>query len=300
MDWQNIAFDWNRARAFWVTAEEGSLSAAARALNMTQPTLGRQVEALEQELGVALFERVGRGLVLTPSGHELLAHVRQMGNAAGRLSLAATGQSKALEGTISITATEITSIYQLPAILEKLRQVHPGVKVKIIASNATIDLKRRAADIAIRNYRPSDPDLIAKKICDMRGYFYATPGYVDQIGRPKKLKDLSKADFIGFEEGPDFANHLISMGIDVTDDNFPIIAGSHAVHWEMVKRGLGIGIVPQDVGDKEPGVERLLPEQTELIYPVWLTTHRELKTSVRVRTVFDFVADALTHMATPI
>ncbi|MCP4307404.1 MAG: LysR family transcriptional regulator, partial [bacterium] len=87
MDWRSVKFDWNRARAFLVTAEEGSLSAAAKALGMAQPTLGRQVSALEDELGVVLFERVGRGLTLTPSGLDLLDYVREMGDAAGRVSL---------------------------------------------------------------------------------------------------------------------------------------------------------------------------------------------------------------------
>src|SRR6056297_2910935 len=106
MDWRSVGFDWNRARAFLVTAEEGSLSRAARALGMTQPTLGRQVSALEHELGVALFERVGRGLELTPSGLELVEHVRRMGEAATRVSLTASGQSQSIEGTVCITATE--------------------------------------------------------------------------------------------------------------------------------------------------------------------------------------------------
>ncbi len=100
MDWRAVKFDWNRARAFLVTAEEGSLSAAARALGLAQPTLGRQVDALEEELGVVLFERVGRGLTLTPSGLELLEHVRGMGEAATRVSLAAAGQSESIEGKV--------------------------------------------------------------------------------------------------------------------------------------------------------------------------------------------------------
>src|SRR3954469_19189080 len=117
MDWRSVKFDWNRARAFLVTAEEGSLSAAARALGMAQPTLGRQVDALEEELGVVLFERVGRGLTLTPSGLELLEHVREMGEAANRVSLAAAGQSQSIEGSICIAVSEVYAAFLLPPIL---------------------------------------------------------------------------------------------------------------------------------------------------------------------------------------
>jgi len=121
MDWRSSKFDWNRARAFLVTAEEGSLSAAARALGVAQPTLGRQVDALEEELGVILFERVGRGLTLTPSGQELLEHVRAMGEAAGRFSLTSMGQAQAIEGTVKIAASEAHAMIVLPPILAKLR-----------------------------------------------------------------------------------------------------------------------------------------------------------------------------------
>ena len=107
MKWQTVSFDWNQARAFLVTVEEGSLTAAARALGLTQPTLGRQVAALEDSLGVTLFDRVGRSLRLTPSGLELLDHVRSMGDAAGRVSLTASGQSQTVEGQVCITASDL-------------------------------------------------------------------------------------------------------------------------------------------------------------------------------------------------
>src|SRR5215510_14951281 len=117
MDWRTLRFDWNRARAFLVTAEEGSLSAAARSLGMTQPTLGRQVSALEEELGVTLFERVGRGLTLTATGMELLERMRPMGDAANRVSLSASGQAQAVEGLITITASEVNASFLLPPVL---------------------------------------------------------------------------------------------------------------------------------------------------------------------------------------
>ncbi len=119
MGWRSVKFDWNRARAFLVTAEEGSLSAAARAPGMTQPTLGRQIMALEQELGVVLFERVGQGLVLTPGGLELLEHVRAMRDAANQLSLTTSGQSQVIEGSICICASEIHATFLLPPIIAK-------------------------------------------------------------------------------------------------------------------------------------------------------------------------------------
>src|SRR5437870_10522037 len=130
MDWRSLKFDWNHAKAFLATAQEGSLSAAARALGMAQPTLGRQVDALEAELGVVLFERVGRGFTLTPSGLELLDHVRAMGEAANRVSLSAAGQAQSIEGTICIAASETYAAMLLPPIVAKLRQAEPGIHIE--------------------------------------------------------------------------------------------------------------------------------------------------------------------------
>ena len=106
MNWPSVSFDWNQAKAFLATAEQGSLSAAARALALTQPTVGRQVAALEEELGVLLFDRIGRSLSLTPSGLELLEHVQAMGDAAGLVSLAASGRSESIAGQVCIAASE--------------------------------------------------------------------------------------------------------------------------------------------------------------------------------------------------
>ena len=196
MKWQTVSFDWNQARAFLVTVEEGSLTAAARALGLTQPTLGRQVAALEDSLGVTLFDRVGRSLRLTPSGLELLDHVRSMGDAAGRVSLTASGQSQTVEGQVCITASDLFSVYHLPPVLDRLRDLAPGIEIEVLASNTISDLQRREADIAIRHVRPQQPDLIAKQLKDTTAHLYASPKYLDRHGRPECVDDLAKAVFV--------------------------------------------------------------------------------------------------------
>lgn len=293
MDWKSVKFDWNRARGFLVTAEEGSLSAAARALGMAQPTLGRQVDSLEQELGVVLFERVGRGLRLTPSGVELLGHVRAMGEAANRVSLSAAGQSQSVEGHVGIATSSVFAAFLLPPILKKLRVTEPGIEIEIVTSNAPSDLRRREADIAIRNFRPTEPDLIAKKICDVPGRLFASPQYLAQIGNPQKPYDLRHADFIGIDNTGAFIKGLNQMGLGLTERNFPIQTENYLVMWEYVKAGLGIGILDGNIGDAEPAVQRVLPDLEPLSFPIWLVAHRELNTSRRIRIVFDLLAQEL-------
>ena len=293
MDWRSVKFDWNKARAFLVTAEEGSLSAAARALGMAQPTLGRQVDGLEQELGIVLFERVGRGLRLTPSGLELLDHVRDMGEAAGRVSLTALGQSQAIEGKICISASETYAAVLLPPIIAKLRLQEPGIKVEIVVANHASDLRRREADIAIRNFRPTEPDLVAKKLGDAEAVLYATPEYIEKIGNPTKPSDLQRADFVDLDAGGMMIKGLNTLGLGVTKANFPILTENYLVMWELVRQGAGVGILDAYIGDADLTVARILPDLPPLVFPIWLVAHRELTTSRRIRMVYDFLATEL-------
>ncbi len=269
------------------------MSAAARALGMAQPTLGRQVDALEQELNVVLFERVGRGLTLTPSGLELLDHVRAMGEAANNVSLIAAGQSQSIEGKICISASDIYSVIALPPIVAKLRKLEPGIQIEIVASNKTSDLRRREADIAIRSYRPTEPDLIAKKIKDVPARLYATSEYLDKIGNPQTPYDLRNADFINISGGDALMEMLNTHGMSITKDNFPILTEDFNVMWALVKQGLGIGILDGFLGDADPDVVRALPDLEVASFPVWLVAHRELNTSRRIRMVFDLLAQEL-------
>ncbi len=293
MDWRTVRFDWNRVRAFLVTAEEGSFSAAAKALGMTQPTLGRQVAALEEELDVLLFSRVGSSLELTEAGLGLMEHARQMGEAAGRLSLSATGQSASIEGPVSITASELISAFLLPPVIASIRAEHPGIELEIVASNTVRDLIRREADIAVRNVQPEQPDLVGKKVGVAQARLYASPAYLSRVGPIDGPSALSRADFFAFDRSPIMIDWLTKMGAPLTAANFRIVSPSHLVQWEMCKRGLGICIVMDEVGDAEPQVTRVLPDFPAIPVPLWITAHRELHTSRRIRVVFDRLVEQL-------
>lgn len=290
MNWNAINFDWNRARAFLVTVEEGSLSAAAKALKMSQPTLGRQVSALEKELGVSLFERVGRGFEITRSGIELYEHVKAMGEAANKLSLSASGRSQSIEGNISISATNTMSAYILPALIHKLRQKEPGIQIELVSTNALSDLRKREADIAIRHVEPAHPELFFKKLRKTNLYLYATPGYLKKIAPVQKTSDLKKADFMGFASNHEYIEGLKSIGIEASAENFHIFSDDHIFQWEMVKQGAGIGVMNEEVGAKESSVRKVLEKLPPLKIDNWIVAHRELKTNRRIRTVFDFLA----------
>lgn len=297
MDWNSVQFDWNRARAFLVTAEEGSLSAAGRALGMTQPTVGRQVAALEKELDVILFDRVGKQLVLTPSGLELVDFVRQMSDAATRVSMAASGQSRQLDGEVCITAIDSIAALCLPPIVRKLRACYPGISIEILASNELSNLGRREADIAIRNVRPSQPDLVAKKVCDVAARLYGASDYLDSLGRPLTLASINQAEFTGFNRGDEMILALRAFGLNVAPENISVVSENHLVQWEMTKQGGCLGMMMEVVGDREPRVERVLPDTDPILFPIWLVAHQQLKSSKRIRAVFDLLSDSLAELS---
>ncbi len=294
MDWKTIEFDWNHARALLVTAEEGSYSAAARALGSTQPTIGRQVAALEEELGVTLVQRVGRGLELTEAGLDLLEHIRTMGDAARRVSLTATGRSRSLEGLVRITASESQCAFLLPPVLARIRELHPGIEIDLVATTEVRDLRTREADIALRNFRPQDPELTARKVREDKAWLYATPEYLARVGPIETAEDLVRADWIMMMRTEGMLGHLRGMGAPISAKNLPIATEDHLVQWALCRAGLGLCFMMEHVGDAEPTVVRIPEVLPPVPVPLWLTTHRAVHTSRRLRAVFDLLAEGLT------
>lgn len=293
MEWKRSAFDWNQARAFLATAEEGSLSAAARALGLTQPTVSRQVAGLEEALGVTLFERTSRALLLTQAGTQLLGHFRSMGNAAAQASIVAAGQSEAVTGHVAIACTNGMASFYLPPILKKLQAKAPSLQIEVIASNQMSDLRRREADIAIRHARPQDANLFAKRLRNTTGHLFASKSYLDELGRPSHPSEFSNMTFIGCEYPEQMLPLMASRGIDLTVSNFNFSTSSVTMSLEMMRNGLGIGILPIEVGEAHPELEEPFPDFEPIQIETWLVAHRELKTNMRIRLVFDLLAEGL-------
>jgi len=294
MNWHSLSFDWNHIRAFIVTAEAGTLSAAAKILNSTQPTLSRQVSALEAKLKVILFERVGQRLVLTNSGLELLEHAREMSNAALAFSLTASGQSKKIEGSVIVSAGELTAAFLLPKIIAKLRHLEPGITIEVVVTNEPSDLKRREADIAIRSFHPKQNDLIAKKIGEEVIWLYGTPDYLAKFPVISDFSELENIQVIGFDRRNSITDILNQKGWNLSEKNFAIITPFQLLQLELSKEGQGLIFFPEQMGDKETKLIRAFQHMGPIMtLPVWLVCHQELRTSVRVRRVFDFIATEL-------
>lgn len=293
MNWQAIAFDWNQVRAFLAAAEQGSFSSAARVLGLTQPTLGRQVSGFEQALGVTLFERGGRGLALTQAGQDVLDHVRAMGDAASRVSMVASGQSQDLTGEVSVTAVDMVATHYVIPALDQLRKTAPNLSIKLLISNEVQDLTRRDADIAIRHVRPDQPDLYAKLVAEYRAAFFASKSYLDKVGRPDTIQDFSELVIVGMTQSQDLMAMFAQKDVTLRPDQFYHPCNSALVILELMKAGFGASLMPINISRANPGLERVLDPGPVWDFPVWLTTHRELHTSRRIRVVFDQLAQIL-------
>jgi DNA-binding transcriptional LysR family regulator len=291
-----IDFEWGVARAFHATATTGSLSAAAKKLGLTQPTLTRQVAALEAQLGVTLFDRVGKRLLLTETGRSLLAHVQQMEEAAVALTLAASGRNSGAKGVVSISATDVIATYIVPLALPRIRREYPDITVSVIASNSISDLRRREADIALRHVRPREPELIGKRVLETEAYFYASVEWVKRHGMPRAPEDVGKAEWLGDDDTGRYAAHLQKLGLPIKAEQFRLVSSNVVVLWELVKRGHGIGLMMREVAAMCPEVVQVLPKLRPTPVPVWLVTHREIQTSHRIRAVFDILDDEIAKL----
>jgi DNA-binding transcriptional LysR family regulator len=261
--------------------------------------LSRQVAAIERGLGVTLFERVGKTMALTTTGMDLLEHARAMGAAAQELGLAATGRSQAVEGMVSVSASDAVAAYLLPKIVLRLRQEAPGIVVEVIASDALSDLRRREADIAIRHVRPDQPDLIGRLIREVSASFYASEEWIRQHGHPRTAAEALRHEFIGADRSGQYLKYLHAMGLALSTAQFRCYSDNSVTHWEMVRQGLGIGAMMDEIAFKTPGVVRVLDEVPLVRFPIWLVTHRELHTARRIRIVFDLLAEALLEQGEP-
>ncbi len=285
--------DWTLIRSFCAVAEEGSLSAAARRLGQSQPTTGRHVQALEKALGLDLFRRVPRGLRLTRAGQDIYTYAAQMKQAAARLRLAAEGRADDLAGSVRITASVIMAHFTLPPILADIRARHPEISIELVPSDTTENLLFREADIAVRMYRPTQPDVIARHVADRHIGLYAARDYLARRGRPLTPADILELDFVGYDRNDTIIRFMREGGIEVDREFFPLRCDDQAAYWHLVRAGCGIGGMQTAIGDADPLVERVLPEMVFPPLPVWLAAPDALRSNARIRRVWDLLARAL-------
>jgi len=279
--------NWDDTRIFLAVCRQATLRGAGRLLGVDQATVGRRVNALEKSLNATLFQRTSEGYALTAVGEAALQSVEKMERSAIELERQVQGLDDRLTGTVRVTTTDSLAIDFLIPAIARLHDTHPDVRVQMDASTQILSLAKREADIAVRNTRPDNPDLIARRIARWPVGLFASQAYIDRHGVPEPGSVFEGHDLVVYEP------HLHSQK-DMTLVSEPLGRGrivaamsSSLLVRRSIAAGLGIGEIPLITGERD-GLVRLWPERTRpLPYDVWLVTHADLRHTARVRVVID-------------
>jgi DNA-binding transcriptional LysR family regulator len=282
--------EWTALRDFLAVAESGSLSAAARRLGVSQPTLTRRMAALEDRLGTELFLRTPRGLELTETGESILEPARHMEQQARNIEVAVTGRDRALAGPVRITATEGLAIDWLTPELATFQRNHPDIEIQFLIRNTNVNLLEREADIAVRLGRPHQVDLVARKVGDLAYGLYASTRYLEERGRPNDDDDLHDHTAVVFDELLRHAQLGSWLEKSLGEARIVYRANSIQAQIAAIRAGYGIGAQAAFIAARRPELERVLPERS-LQMEIWLVTHPGLRRSARMRAVYDFLLE---------
>lgn len=291
--------DWTLIRSFLAVAETGSLTAAARKLGQSQPTLGRHIKAAEDALSMQLFVRTTGGLELTNAGLSLLEPARDMAKASARLATLAAGRDARLSGTVRITASVVVSNYLLPAMIADLRLIEPDIDIELVPSDTSESLIFREADIAVRMYRPTQLDIVTRKVADHALSLYASKTLLTRQGNPQNMEALAALDFVGFDRSDRIIRTMRAIGFPVDRSFFGVRCDDQATYWELVRKGCGVGAMQTIIGDAEPDVDRLDFQPQLPSLPVWLAASTALHKTPRVKRVWDHLAGQLNRQSAP-
>jgi len=284
---------WELYRSFLAVARHGSLSAAARALRLTQPTLGRHIDELELALGASLFTRSPQGLIATETTRGMVPIAEAMESAAAAMTRAASGAAGEVAGVVRVTASDIMGAEVLPPILAEFAELHPRIAFELHLSNRTEDLLRRDADIAVRMVRPAQSGLVARRLGETWLGFYAHRRYLETHGVPRSFADLARFRLIGFDRDPVPVKAIGDAGIQITREMFSLRTDNDLAQLAALRAGYGIGGCQIGIARRDPDLMRVLPAAFAVPLETWLVMHEDLRSNTSVRRVFDHLAQGL-------
>lgn len=282
-------YEWNQVRSFLTVCRLGSLSAAARELGVSQPTLTREIQALEAATRLNLFKRTTQGLDLTEAGQALVEAASQMNAAADLFARQASGLSVELKGVVRLSANEVVGIYLLPSAVAAFRAQYPGVHLEIVITNRASSLSKREADIALRMFRPQQPDLVARRLPDLQLGFFAHRDYLQKHGAPSNLEEFKTHSVIGFDETTDFIEGAAQLGYVFAREDFPVRTDHMLAQIQLMRAGAGIGATHVGLARHLPELVRVLEDVPLPPLEFWCVCHRDVQFNARIRVVMQFL-----------
>jgi DNA-binding transcriptional LysR family regulator len=287
--------DWQWLRSFVAVLDTGSLTAAARALGTTQPTVGRHIRALERRLGETLFERRPGGLAPTARATDLYERSAVVEQAVTGLtaSLGSSSSSPELSGTVRVTSSVTFAVELLPRLLAPLLRDNERLQVELMASDDVRNLIRREADVAVRFVRPVQPEVVTTKVGELAIGLFAHGQYLERAGRPRQLRQLATHSLVGFEDVAAVVGALARLGVAVDAQRVRLHSESYLAQLAAVRAGIGIGAVQTWLAAQYPELVRVLPGLDVAHLPVWVATHDDFHRSRRIRAVFEHLVGEL-------
>lgn len=285
--------NWDWYRTFLAVLEEGSLSAAARSLGLTQPTAGRHVEALERHLGLPLFTRSQQGLMPTEAARRLQPQAKLMATTAASLLRMASGERDGVSGTVRISASDVVGVEVLPPILAALQADHPELTIELSLSDKIEDLLRREADIAVRMTAPKQEVLLVRTVGPVSLGMYARRDYLERCGMPESLGDLKRHRLIGFDRETAFIRAAMEALPLLSGFTFSFRADNNLAQLAAIRAGLGIGLCQVPLARRQPDLVRLFADDIELLLETHVVMHEDMKSARRCRVVFDALVQGL-------
>jgi DNA-binding transcriptional LysR family regulator len=286
----NNAFDWTLIRSFLAALEHGSLLGAARALNSSQPTLGRHIAELESQLKTTLFERTGRGLLPTDMALRLADSARAMEAGAMQLERQALGAQSKIAGAVRISASQPVACVLLPPLLAQMRIALPEITVELVVSNEVSNLLKREADVALRMVQPDQGSVIARRVGQVTIGAYAHRDYLRRKGMPKQPADLLQHDLISGDKDDALERGAAAMGLPLPPERIVLRTDDLIAYCAAVRAGLGVGFISDYLGRSDNSLVPLLPMLQIPPLPLWLVVHREIRSNRRIKAVYDFLA----------
>jgi len=284
---------WKFYRSFLKVLKEGSLSGAARALDIAQPTVGRHIASLEKSLGVALFTRSQTGLMPTEAAKSLRGFAEAMRSTAASLERAAASQGAGVRGTVRVTCSDVIGVEVLPPIVTALRAQYPDLTVELVLTNRIQDLLRREADVAVRMARPRQALLVARRIGQIKLGLHAHQRYLARHGAPSSIADLTAHSLIGFDETTEYIRNASKKFTSWRREAFAMRTDSDLAQLALIRSGAGIGICQAAIARRDEAIVRVLPKQFSLPLETWITMHEDLRNSPRCRVAFDALVEGL-------
>lgn len=289
---------WDLYRTFNAVLREGSLSGAARTLGLTQPSIARHIDLLEDAIGAALFVRTQRGLSPTDAALELKPYAELLASTSAALLRTAEGGAGEVRGTVRISASEVVGIEHLPPILAGLRRRHPQLTIELSLSNALDDLLQRRADIAIRMVRPEQQALVAKRVGVIPLGLHAHRDYLARRGIPGRMEDLRDHDVIGYDVATPAIRAIAQRYPALDRAAFALRTDSDVAQLSAIRAAFGIGVCQVPIAAADPDLMRVLADGFAVDLETWVVMHEDLRGSARCRATFDVLVQELTRLFT--